>query len=435
MTEQLTISGGTSSTTLIPVPSNAPSVVNTLIQSYLNALQSSVSGGSIGIQNYNINTGQNYTTSGSSSGTFLEVTNTDSAGNVSNSATTGSFSVPVNTVGLVVQAPGTFSVTGSASTTTAIFGANSNVNYSVNNGQGTIVASGGANNINATGVNSNVSVASAGNDTVTFNGTSGADTVAAAGNATTAVFVGGSNNATVVASDSAQAHVVFLQNSGGNLNFVNQSGAAQTVYSGSYTLPGGGTAFAPNSITVDGGTGGGFYVGGRAGNNSLTGGAGVVTLQGGGTGDVLVANASTGSANQLFGGTGLETLIGSSTSGSNVFQLGLLNVGIGDVTASGVASTDGSGTQSFILGNTNGETLTGSSAAGAFNIYSVVGDSTTGGGNFTITDFNPSNSALFLENSALNGAGDASIQAIGSNLAGSAQVLLSDGTTITFNGI
>lgn len=187
---------------------------------------------------------------------------------------------------------------------------------------------------------------------------------------------------------------------------------------------------------MDGGSGGGFYVGGRAGNNSLVGGSGLITLQGGGSGDVLVANASGNGANQLFGGTGIESLIGSSTSGANVFQIGLVNVGIGDVTASGIASTDGSGLQTFILGNTNGETLTGSSAAGAFNFYSVVGDSTAGGGNFTITDFNPSNSALFLSDAALDGsAGDATIKAIGANLAGSAQVLLSDGTTITFNGV
>ena len=133
-----------------------------------------------------------------------------------------------------------------------------------------------------------------------------------------------------------------------------------------------------------------------AGNNSLIGGSGAVTLVGGGTSDTLVGN---GASNQLFGGTGIETLIGSSTSGSNVFQIGLDYVGIGQVTASGIASTNGSGLQSFIIGNTNGETLTGSTVNGSTNLYDVVGSDTgnltTGGSSLTITNFG-ANSVIFL---------------------------------------
>jgi hypothetical protein len=209
------------------------------------------------------------------------------------------------------------------------------------------------------------------------------------------------------------------------------------VYSGSYTTSGGGSVFAPNSVTVNAGAGGGFYVGGRAGNNSLIGGSGAVTLQGGGSGDTLVGN---GASNDLYGGTGLETLIGSSTSGDNIFQIGLNYVGIGQVTASGVVSTSGSGLQSFIIGNTNGETITGSTATGSYNLYDIVGSDsgslTTGGSTLTITNFG-SNSVIFLTDATLGNTSDTSIYTIASAIGPKAgtDIVLNDGTTILLKGV
>jgi hypothetical protein len=327
-------------------------------------------------------------------------------------------------------------VAGSSSITSVLFGSASNVNYSVTDGQGSIFAAGGDNSITAGG-DSNLDIFSTGKDTVDLNGTDGNNTVTAGGNATTTVFVGGSDAATVTATDSATASVIFLQRAGGNLDFINNSTAAQTVFSGSFTVPGGQSVFAPNTVTAFGGAGGGFFVGGRGGGNSLVGGAGTVTLVGAGNGDFLEANGSmSGAVNQLFSGPDSETLVGSSTSGSNAFNVGMPFVGIGDVTANGIVSTEGSGTQFFTIGATAGETLTGSNAAGAFNIYDIVGDSTTGGSTLTIANFNPANSIIFLTDSTTQGQSDSSISVIGSAIGSSdAQILLTDGTTITLKGV
>jgi hypothetical protein len=431
----VTIGGGFNGQSgILGVPSNFPSAVNTLLQDYLNGISAAVTAttGGAGFINDDVAANQVFTLTG---GAGLEViSDTDSTGASTIGAGSNTVTASDDATTLVVEAPGDLTVAGSSSTTSATFGADSNVNYSVNDGQGTIFAAGGDNMISAGG-SSNLDIFSAGNDTVDLNGTNGNSSVNAEGNATTTVFVGGSDAATVTASNSATASVVFLQRSGGNLDFINNSTAAQTVFSGSFTVEGGASVFAPNSVTAFGGAGGGFFVGGRAGNNSLVGGVGAVTLQGAGNGDFLEANASTGAANQLFGGAGFETLMGSSTSGSNVFQLGLPNTGIGDVTTGGIASTNGSGQQSFLIGNAQSETLTGSSATGAFNTYDIIGDSTTGGSNITITNFNPANSVIFLTNDTTQGPSDASVSAVGNALGGGAQILLSDGTTITLKGV
>src|SRR5208337_3152655 len=102
----------------------------------------------------------------------------------------------------------------------------------------------------------------------------------------------------------------FIQGSS-TLDFINNSTQAQTVFSAAYGV---------NSVTVNAGAGGGLYVGGRAGNNSLVGGTGAVTQQGGGTGDILIGK---GASSHLIGGTGIETMIGANGSGNNVFQIGL----------------------------------------------------------------------------------------------------------------
>jgi hypothetical protein len=430
----VTIGGGFNGQTgVLSVPSSFPSAVNTLLQDYLNGISGAVTAGSIGFENDDVALGDNFITPGAAG---LEViSNTDIEGNTV--AGSGSYNVTVipGTTTLVVEAPGNLTVAGSSSTTSATFGADSNVIYSVTDGQGSIFAAGGDNSITASG-DSNLNIFSAGNDTVDLNGTNGNSSVNADGNATTTVFVGGSDAATVTASDSATASVVFLQRAGGSLDFINNSTSAQTVFSGAFTVAGGSTVSAPNSVTAFGGAGGGFFVGGLAGHNLLVGGPGAVTLQGAGGGDTLMASGSIGAANQLFSGAGFETLMGTSTSGANVFQLGLPNIGIGDVTTGGIASTDGSGAQTFLIGNVQGETLTGSSAVGAMNTYDIIGNATTGNSNLTITNFNPANSVIFLTDDTTQGPSNASITAIGNAVGSSnAQIVLSDNTTITLLGV
>ncbi|MGO9817762.1 MAG: beta strand repeat-containing protein [Acidocella sp.] len=446
MAATLTIGGGFNSQTgIVSVPSSFPGSTSTsgsfnqILQNYFVSLSASLQGGTYAFENNDIVGGSDFfTVPASASGFFEEFTNTDSNGSVTGGSVSGAYTVATDVTDLVVQAPGNVTLTGNGTTRYALFGANSNVTYDqTTGGSAAIAAAGGKNAINVTAANVNDTVFSSGNDSVTFNGTGGQDVVNAEGNATTSVFLGGSDVATVTASDSAQSAVAFEPLSGGTLDFINSSTQAQTVYSGSYTTSGGGTVYAPNSITVNAGAGGGFYVGGRAGNNSLIGGSGAVTLVGGGTSDTLVGN---GASNQLFGGTGIETLIGSSTSGSNVFQIGLDYVGIGQVTASGIASTNGSGLQSFIIGNTNGETLTGSTVNGSTNLYDVVGSDTgnltTGGSSLTITNFG-ANSVIFLVDSTLNAASDTSIYSIqaAGGVGGGTDVYLNDGTTILLKGV
>jgi hypothetical protein len=444
MTTNLTIAGGNSTQSgIVPVPSNLPTSFNTTLQSYLNTLSTSIAGGDITFINNNIAGTSVYSITGSSSvGGVEELTNTDSTGAVSPGSVSGAFTTNGGVSTLIVQAPGDETVTGNGNTSVATFGVDSNVDYSDENGgtsaaPDSVFAAGGANQItlySTTNTGSAYNVYSAGDDTVNLLN-QGVDSVMATGTANTKVVVSQAN-ATISATQGSTVSIVFTEGAGGNIDFINDSSAAQTIFSGSYTTAGGASVYAPNAVTAYGGAGGGYYVGGRSGNNSLVGGTGIVSLQGAGTGDVLIANGySASNPNQLYAGTGLETLLGSASTGANTFQLGLNYTGIGAVTASGIASTDGSGTQSFLLGNANGETLTGSNAAGAFNIYSFVGDSTTGGGSFTITDFTSTNSALYLVGASDSGASDAAVSVIGSNLQGNAQILLTDGTTITLKGV
>jgi len=430
---------------IVSVPSSflgdtsTPGSLNQLLENYLVSLTNSIQGGTYAFENNDIAGGGNFfSVPASYSGGFVEFTNTDSNGSVTGSSVNGAYTVVSGATDVVVQAPGDVTLAGNGTTKFALFGADSNVNYTQSTGgSAAIVAAGGNNAINVTAANVNDTVHSSGNDTVTFNGTGGNDSVNADGNATTAVIIGGSDIATVTASGNAQSTVVFMPHSGGNLDFINNSTQAQTVYSGSYTTSGGANIFAPNSVTVNAGAGGGFYVGGRAGNNSLVGGTGAATLQGGGTGDVLIGS---GASNQMFGGTGLETLIGATGSGDNVFQIGLDYVGIGQVTASGIVSTNGSGVQNFLIGNTNGETITGSAAPGASNLYNIVGSDTgsltTGGSTLTITNFG-ANSVIFLVDSTIQGPSDASIYSIqaAGGVGGGTDVYLNDGTTILLKGV
>lgn len=427
---------------VLSIPSSLPTAVNSLLQTYLDGVTGSITGGTASFMNYNAVTGTSVSVGGSGTNFYEEITNIDSVGASTGGSVSSVVGVTAGVTDLVVQVPGYVSVSGVSTTDFALFGAASNVSYSVSGGAGSIIAAGGDDSISIGGSGAIYTVTSAGNDTVNFNGTNALGVIDASGNATTRVYVGGSDVVTVEASDSAQASVVFLANAGGNLDFINNSGDAQTVFSGAYTTAGGGSIYAVNAVTAYGGGGGGFFVGGRGGYNLLQGGTGDVTLVGGGANDTLMSG--TGTQNFLYSGVGAETLQGGTGSGSNVFYVGLENVGIGMTSAVGdVVSSNGSGTQDFILGNLTATTLTGSTVTGASNVYDVFGAvsasggvDTLGGSSFTITDFGANSTIFLLDESYGFGSNAPTVETMQSALGGGGTtILLSDGTQISLKGV
>jgi hypothetical protein len=489
MSGTLTVQGASHSG-IVPIPTNLSNNINALLTSYLDGLSGSITGGTAGFENVNIVSGNIEQTSVSASG-LEEFTNTDS---IASSATTqgfevgeirnrgrgethdrgdhghdrhdghdghghgqdggqgqgsgqgssgsgnetgsGSFTVNASANTVIVSASGDETIQGNGVTNVAIFGATSNVTYSdMNGGSATaadsIFAAGGNDSIttfSTTNTGSSYQIFSAGNDTINLKN-QGTDSVIATGTAHTNVLIS-QGEATVTATDNSFVRV--NETGSGTLDFINNSSNAATVLSSSNT-----DGAALNAVTAFGGAGGGFYAGGLAGNNSLVGGTGTVTLQGAGNNDFLEANSSIGT-NLLMAGAGTETLLASSASGSNTFQVGLSpDSANGAIVSNGVVSTEGNGIQTFMLGSSDSTTLTGSSAAGALNLYDFVRDSATeanGPSNFTITNFS-ANSAIFITDST-PGAGAVSIVAIGNQLGGGgAEILLSDKTTISLTGV
>ncbi|HVE22937.1 MAG TPA: hypothetical protein VNC39_13260 [Acidocella sp.] len=202
---------------------------------------------------------------------------------------------------------------------------------------------------------------------------------------------------------------------GGRLSFVNHSHDSATVYSGHHSD-------GVGAATAFGGAGG----------------SGAVTLQGNGNGIFLEVNAASHGTNMLIAGNGAETLVAGSATHANTFELGLPSTGgHGAPVANAVASTGGSGLQTFLLGSSSSSTLTGSNAAGATNLYEFIRDSATeanGAAHFTITDFNAANSTLFITDST-TAAGNVGIHSITKAIGGGAEITLSDGSTITLKGV
>lgn len=460
----LTVGGSPNlATGIVTIPSAFTSVgggsaINGLLQAYLDGISSSISSSvagatpAVGLINSDLATGAFYSVAGSSGKVFEEFTNTDSVGGVS-TLTAAPYAVTVNSAvtNLAVEVPGRTVVTGNGNTSFALFGASSNVVYTDTNGGTTaaadsIYAAGGKDVINAYGTNVNPnssydivlsgagsSVAGAGKDTVNVGASF--DTVTANGNSTASVYVYGGAT-TVNANDSSSVAVQFAQKAGGTLDFINNSSNAATIFSANY----GGSNGAPNSVTAFGGAGGGYYVGGLAGHNSLVGGTGAVTLQGAGSGDTLQGNSSVG--NFLFAGTGNETLLASGASANNTFQLGLAYTGnTGAIVSNAVVSTAGSGQQAFILGSSASSTLTGSSVTGANNLYIFVSNAATtvnGTSTYLITDFSTVNSSIYLSDTLYGATNTLSIFSEANqstpNFSG-AVITLSDGSTIKLAGV
>jgi hypothetical protein len=321
---------------------------------------------------------------------------------------------------------------------------------SLGGGGGAVTASGsGSNNISTSAsANNQISIPGTANSTIQSNGN---DTISTNGSAVIQAgissndsinMVSGSLNftngvsgkisasnadislnsgvATISAVSFSQTSVAFANGANNQLLFINSSFLKQTVSSGNL-----------GSVTAYGGYGGGFYAGGLSGNNSLIGGYGAVTLQGGGNGDVLQSSAAQGT-NFLLAGNGAETLLGGSSSNSNIFSLSM--------PGSDVVSSDGSGSQKFIVNQTSGlsGTLTGSQAFGATNQFDFFSTNAAVGDTFVINNFESKNSGIYLYDTAGGGLGAPSVTGIASINAGSqlsSVINLTNNTKITLIGV
>ena len=344
----------------------------------------------------------------------------------------GADTIPPTSAPIVVNAPGSSTIVGT-SDPTVLLGSTSDVLYSVSGGAGSIYAAGGSDSIivGTPLVPTAFDIVGTGADTVNY--LAGSDTLDAQALSNDLAFIHDAE-VTIEAIANSTVAAVFAPNSGGTLDFINNSNQAQTVYSGAYTTAGGQNIAAVNAVTAFGGAGGGFYVGGLAGNNSLIGGSGVVTLVGGGNNDFLEASSNV-STNIMFGGPGSETLLGSSISGANNFNLGLSYVGLGTISGNDLVSTAGTGLQSYNIG-AGSFTITGSdavSASGFANIYDVVRDASVAGANITITDF--SSRDIILLTDQTEAAGNSMIHSIVSDTFGGTAITLADHTVINLIGI
>jgi hypothetical protein len=478
MVQQLTIGGGFNSQNgVVSVPSafpgssTDPNSINYVLQQYLLQIAESISvTGSGGANFINDDIVANPTVSAivtvaGANEELEEFTNTDSSGGVTAGSISGSYTVDPAATYLAVQAPGNISLTGSATTSFALFGSQSNVTYNVSNGiASSIFAAGGSDVITVRddGTAQNLlddTIVSAGNSTINLYG-EGAAAVTTGGNDFVQVD---QTNATV---DATGATTVgwLSHNSGGTLDFVNNSTVPAYIQAGVFANG----QTDKTQVTAFGGVGGGYFIGGQGGGslpNLLVGGApgsvsvsgtgvitqisadstaGAVTLVGAVNGDILDAQGA--GQNDFFAGSGSETLIAASTTGSNLFQLGLAYPGIGAPQSNGVVSTQGAGTQSYFLGNSAGATIFGSTASTAFNVFNVVSgpiaagsDVTAGGGTFSIFNFAPGTSSILLDNYTGTTGGSASIAAGGvfqdpAN-ANIAEIELTDGTTLKLYGV
>jgi hypothetical protein len=450
-TVQLTIGGASNGQNgVVSVPSALlfgaqadTTSLNGLLQTYLKGLTTGILSSADSFENNDLAGGLDtiHAASGTADATVELFSNVSPASvTAAGSGSYSNVSVTSGVTDLAVQVPGNVTLAGVGATTQAIFGANSNVDYSVlDPAAGSIYLAGGSNSITLGNflTNNAETIYSAGSDSINLKG-QGTDYVSVYGNAVVNVEAA---NAYVTAEGNATTNLYWDNAAaGGSLHFINNSSAAARIQIGVFfDSVTGAPLTSASHVTAYGGAGGGLYVGGSAGNNSLVGGTGAVTLVGAGNGDYLEGNSSLpgkdGSGNDFFAGAGTETMVATSTTGANLFQVGLQYPGLGLTAGTGVISTSGSGQQTFFLGNSPGETIYGSTHTGAnYNLYNFISDSVAGagGGTFDIYNFNASNSVIDLVNSADNGPGDAHVLSMGAdaNFAGQYDITLSDHTTI-----
>jgi hypothetical protein len=251
------------------------------------------------------------------------------------------------------------------------------------------------------------------------------------------VLVNG-GSVTVNAVNGGTNNAAFFNTNGGSLDFINSSSVSASVFGATNGAVGG-------SLTVFGGTGGGYYQGGpggggNAGPNSLVGGTGFVTLIGAGSSSYLATGATSGSgSNDLvaLGTGGSTTMIGATGSVNNQFQ---------GANGSLMVSTNGSGSQIYFVGTAGQEVFYGSTISGSSNNYFVDQSSTQGTGVDYIYNFRVGVDALQINpfaqassggafNPAAGGVSISSESAFVSGTSGGVELNLSNGTLIRLYGV
>jgi len=447
---------------LVTVPGSFGST-QSAIQTLLTAMSVTVTQNGANFENENVagvsNNNLPVTVGGFGTGLF-ELTNSDSvSGTITGGVANVSVNVPSAYNYIVVEAPGSESVNSSANGLLAVFGNQSAVHFN-GGGSGTVIAAGandfvgldgGTWSVYASGGDSIQSAAAS--DTITTAGTanvvgllggtsdvllggtndlietynSGVSANISVSGANDRVLVdGGSNTVTAVTGNSGLN--VFFNLSGGSLYFINSSTSAATV-SGAVNGAIGG------SVTAFGGAGGGVFIVGPGGNNSLIGGSsvlgagsGLVTLLGSGTTNFEEAYGAGAAGNVLsVGNSGSSTLIASASTTNNTFY--------GGIVGTTIMQSSGSGTQTFFVGTNDQENLTGSTTTGAVNDYYLI-QNTSGSGSDVITNFKLSRDKIFIDTiGQFQGQVDvSSVVAHGGSNPGST-IFLSDNTSITLYGV
>jgi len=276
-----------------------------------------------------------------------------------------------------------------------------NLVFSASAGSGSVIGGGGTDQIGvpASNAGSWLIALGGGNDTVRTLG-SGADTinlgsghniVATSGATTINGFSGGPGAETVTASGTSSD---WINGNSSNLLFI--AGLGATVFGGS------------GSDTIQGGTGPDYFQGGSAGNNSIVAGSGAATLFGGGSGDQLFAHGV--GAQSLTAAGGNETLY--SAAGSD--------------TLNGTVS----GAHDTFVGGTGATTVTSSNSGNNLFQFVSVGASSATELVQGLTDV--SQIHLNMVGFGANNLSDVTTQ---NNNSGNLNVVLKDGTQVTFIGI
>ncbi|WP_201727867.1 hypothetical protein [Acidocella sp. C78] len=397
MSSSISIGGGINSQKLsgiVYIPSSGlTSSQITSLQNLLNTDFSAAAQGTVSLTNFDAVTGQTSSTTGSATtGGIYEVSNTNGSGASTAGSVNVAVTVPSSASTVILQAPGTISVTGNGQASTYVIGSQT---------AALITTAGSGSGVNSIyDLGGNTTIDAAGNNQATLTG--GQDLVR---------VLNGSD--TVNATGSASVRVGIPTGYAGSVDFINTGTGSSTVLG------------QAGSVTAFGGNGGGLLYGGTAGNNQLVGGNGAFTLVGAGNGDTLVAGynaqASTSNNNVLFAGVGNETLGASQYTNNNIFAAGAGN---------DVISSAGAGSQYFFTSSSS-STIYGSTVTGATNTY-FVSNSTAGGGSSVIENFNM-NTDLLL---ARNGVVISSVNNITASIypLGAASVILSDGSQITMVG-
>jgi hypothetical protein len=460
----LTVIGGHSSTQgltgLVTVASGFTGAVVTSLQSLLTAGSGAVSTNAANFENLNVAgaSGAQNATVGTFATGILDVTNYNSVNATVAGSANISLTVPSGYNTLVMQAPGTETITGNgAAGFLGVFDSNSTVNFNFAGGSGSVYAPGhdsaalsgpadyfiggaaGSNTVNATGTNAAVTLAGAGNllqtsaqsttiqsggssDILITSSSSGNANIAVTGNAT----IENAGSADTVAATGSGAFIGFFQGSaGGRLDFINTGSGASSVIAS--LNPSSGAISSQGSVTISGGAGGGVYDGGISGNNSLVGGSGAVTLFSAGVNNYLFANGAPSGANynllNAYSG-GNDTLIAGSGSTNNVF--------FGGVGTESILSS-GAGAQTYFVGTTGSETLSGSTVTGASNTFIFNQSSLQGGGTDVLQNFK-AGEGFINPNNGVSGVSIVSFEGL-SGIHSGTQIDLSNGTTVKLFGV